>query len=178
MNHMLTPQGKIDDISLFVEQWGNMVRRHDERTGRQALTDDTQIPIMMDMCPTELGRHLVLHSDQYGSYPKVMPGNMEYVVHNRSDPVGPDEMLYPADDEHDGEWEEVYAVGENGGRKRKNTGKGKGHSKRHGQGPAGRTPSASSTSATGVDEKGSQRCPVHQGTHEGRQSGRRRGRGR
>lgn len=42
-----------------------MARRQDERTGRQALTGDTKSAVMMDMCPVELGRHLVLNSARY-----------------------------------------------------------------------------------------------------------------
>lgn len=40
-----------------------MVRRHDERTGRQALAGDTKRATMMDMCPAGLEKHLVLKSD-------------------------------------------------------------------------------------------------------------------
>lgn len=41
-----------------------MVLRQDERTGRQALSDDVKQAIMMDMCPAGLERRLVLNSDR------------------------------------------------------------------------------------------------------------------
>lgn len=56
-----------------------MVRRQDERTGRQALTDDTKRAIVMDMCPPEMERHFVLNSDRYDTYPKLKSAIRDYV---------------------------------------------------------------------------------------------------
>lgn len=55
----------------------------DEITGRQALNDDTKQAVVMDMCRVELERHLVLHSDRRGMYPKVKSANRDYVKQMR-----------------------------------------------------------------------------------------------
>lgn len=74
---------------------------------------------MMDMRPVKLERHLVRKSlsDRYHMYPDVMLAIRDYTEQARhnSDPMGVDEMSYPGDEEHDGEWEEVYAVGKSQG---------------------------------------------------------------
>lgn len=62
------PKGKTDNLSFPIEEWEEMVRRQDQRTGRQALTDGTKKAIMMDMCPIELERRLVLNSDRHDAY--------------------------------------------------------------------------------------------------------------
>lgn len=68
------PKGKVDNVSFLIEQWEEMVRKQDGRTGRQALTDDTKRAIMMKLCPPELERHLVLNSDRYDAHPKQSQG--------------------------------------------------------------------------------------------------------
>lgn len=68
------PKGNIETISIFLDQLQEMVCRQDEHTGRQALTDDAKRAIMMDMCPVELERHLMLNSDRCDTYPKAMSG--------------------------------------------------------------------------------------------------------
>lgn len=55
------PSGRVDNISFVIVRWEEMVRRQDERMGRQALAGDTKRAIMMDMRPAELERHLVLN---------------------------------------------------------------------------------------------------------------------
>lgn len=54
------PAGKIDNISFLGGKWEDMARRHDGRIARQALADDMQRAIMMDMRPAGLDKHLVL----------------------------------------------------------------------------------------------------------------------
>lgn len=65
-----------------------MVRRQDEYTSRQALTDDMITAIMMDMCELVMRRYPVLDSD----------------------PIDVAAMSHPARDEYYGECKE-YAVG-------------------------------------------------------------------
>lgn len=73
------PKGKVHNITFQVEKWEEMVRRRDERTARNALTDDTSKAILMDMCPAELERHLMRNSDMFDMYPKVGPAIRAYV---------------------------------------------------------------------------------------------------
>lgn len=63
------PQGRVDNISFTFEQWNAMVDRQDQRTGRESMTEDTEIAIMMDMSPAELERHVLLISVRYDTYP-------------------------------------------------------------------------------------------------------------
>lgn len=120
--------GKLESMSWFIEKWEEMVRRQDERTGRQALTDDTKRAIVMDMCPVHLERHPVLNSDWHGTDPKAKSAirdDVEQTWH-RSAPLEIDDMSYPTEEEHDCQWEEAYAVGHaNRKGKRKSKGKGK-----------------------------------------------------
>lgn len=91
-----------------------MVRRQDERTGRQALTDDAKRAIMMDVCLDELKRHLALnYFDRYDTYPKAKSAIRDYVelMRHNSDPMEIDEMAKAAEEEYEGKWEEVHAVG-------------------------------------------------------------------
>lgn len=78
-----------------------MVSRHDESTGRQALTDDTINVIMMGMCQ----HHLVLNSDRYHTYPNAkltMRDSLEQLRHKSGlSDVG--EMSLPSGGEHHGE---------------------------------------------------------------------------
>lgn len=48
-----------------------MVRRQDESIARQALTDSAKRAIMMNMCPAEFQKHVVLNSDRSDTYLKV-----------------------------------------------------------------------------------------------------------
>lgn len=65
---------------FLMEKREDILRRQDERTGRQAFTDETKNTIMMDMCPAELERHLILNSDRYDTHPKVKRGIMSRCV--------------------------------------------------------------------------------------------------
>lgn len=107
------PKSRVDNIVFLIEQWEEMVRRQDARTGRQILTDDTKRAIMMDICPAEFEKHLLLNCDRYDTYPKVKSAIRDYIEHTRhkSDPRGVNDMSHNADEEYDAEWEEVYAVG-------------------------------------------------------------------
>lgn len=80
-----------------------MVRRQDERTGHHSLTEATERAIMMDTCPTELGRHRVLNSDRYNTYPYVKAAIRDYVeqMRHKSDPMEMDEAVCNADDSYD-----------------------------------------------------------------------------
>lgn len=62
-----------------------MVRRQDERLGRQALAEETK---MMHMCRCALERHLVLDSDRCDTYRKANLVIMQYVeqMQRNSDP--------------------------------------------------------------------------------------------
>lgn len=59
-----------------------------------------------------LARHIVHHSGKCDTYPKVksaMGGYVEHMCH-KSDPTDTDETACAADEESEGEWEEVQAV--------------------------------------------------------------------
>lgn len=73
------PKGRVDNMSFLIGKLEELVRRQDERTGRQALTYDTKWAVMMDMCPPEVERHLVLKSDNYDANPKVKSAILDYV---------------------------------------------------------------------------------------------------
>lgn len=79
------------------------VRRQDERTGRQALTDDGKGTMMMNMCRVHLERHLALTSDRYGASPKVKSATRNYLeqMSRKPYPKDIDEMAYPGE-EHEG----------------------------------------------------------------------------
>lgn len=126
--YLAATESKISNVSFLIEKWEETVRRQDERTRRQALNDDTKRAIMMDMCPPELERHLLLNSDRYDTCAKVKAAIRDYgeQMRHKSDPMEVVEMAGDGDDEYDGEWEEVHAVG-----KDKNKGKGKGKAKEY-----------------------------------------------
>lgn len=42
------PMGRVENLSCLIEQWEEIVRRQDKRTGRQAVTDDTKRAINHD----------------------------------------------------------------------------------------------------------------------------------
>lgn len=65
------PKRRVEHIAFLVEDWGAMVRRQDEWAGRRALADDTNRAILMDMCPWESDRYLLLSSDRFDTSPKV-----------------------------------------------------------------------------------------------------------
>lgn len=93
------PNGKIDNTSSFIAKLLEIGRRHDERIGRHALTDDTTR--IIDMCPVELDRRLLLNSDRCVAYPKAKSAITDYVGHwrHKSDPMEIDETAYPAEKE-------------------------------------------------------------------------------
>lgn len=125
--------GNIDHIVLH-EKWEVMVRRQDGRTGGQALADDTKRAMMIDTCPVQLERHLVLNPDRYDTDPKIKSAVREYVeqMRHEADPVDTNKNSYPIEEEHDGEWEQVYTIGDfkGEGNKGKSDGKGKDGGKR------------------------------------------------
>lgn len=53
-NILKPPKSKLDSMSFLMEMLEERVRRQDERTDRQALTDDTKRAVMMDMYLVEL----------------------------------------------------------------------------------------------------------------------------
>lgn len=67
----------------------------------------------MDMCPEELERHFVLNSDRSGRCPKVKSTTTGFVeqMWHKPDQMEFEDMSHPAEEEYDGDWEEVYAVG-------------------------------------------------------------------
>lgn len=135
-----SPMGTIENSSFLIEKWKDMVRRQDERTGRQALADDTKRTIMMDMCPMELDRHLVPNSGRYVTYPKGKAAVRDYLeqMRDKSDPMEVGEMSDAADEVHEDGWEEVQAVARAHGKSEgngKSAGKdGKGMGKSSGKG--------------------------------------------
>lgn len=78
-NILEPPKGKVANITSLVEKWEKRVRHQDERSGQQALTDDTQTAILMDTCTVKLDRHLALKSDRFDAYPNVGPAIRDYV---------------------------------------------------------------------------------------------------
>lgn len=122
------PKGNIDNRECFIENGEERVRRQDERIGRQAMTDDTTLAMVMDMCLVDIERHLVLDFGRHDTYPKLKPAMMDCVEQTRHkpDPMDIDEMSRPHEEEHDGAWEDVYAVGiSKGNGKGKNNDRGK-----------------------------------------------------
>lgn len=93
-----SPKRKID-IKWFLI--GNETKQN---TSRHCPTIRT-IAFMMDMCPIELGRCLVLQSDRCDTRPKVKSAIRDCVeqVRHMSYPMEIDEMSHRAEDEHDGE---------------------------------------------------------------------------
>lgn len=63
--------GEADKQSFLVMRWKEVVRGQDERTGRQAMPDDSQRATMTDMCPADLEQRLVFDSGRFETCPKV-----------------------------------------------------------------------------------------------------------
>lgn len=104
------PKGKVDHISSLIEAWGETARRHDEKNGRQALTDDTQRATMMEMCPSELGRDNTFSSGRFDTYPKVKAATREAQLRHKSVAMEFDELAGSSEDANEGECEDVRAV--------------------------------------------------------------------
>lgn len=70
----------------------------------------------------------MLNSDRHDTYPKVESATLDYAeqLRHKSNPVGVGEIAYSADEEYDGEWEDIQAVGQAKG---KGKGYGRGESK-------------------------------------------------
>lgn len=86
-----------------------MVRRPGERTGRQTLTNDTKRVVMMDTCPPELERHLVLKPDRYDTHPKVKSAMRDHVeqMRHKLDPMDIGDVTWHREEDYEDEWEEV-----------------------------------------------------------------------
>lgn len=63
-----------------LEAWRRLVHRVDPASAQA---------IMMDTCPVELERHLMLNSDRFDMYPKVRPAIRDYIeqVRHQRDPM-------------------------------------------------------------------------------------------
>lgn len=74
-------------------------------------SDDTKA-IVMDVCTVDLERHLVLNFGRRDPYPKAKSAITDYVEQlcHKPDPMDIYDMMYPASEEHDGEWEYVQAI--------------------------------------------------------------------
>lgn len=98
------PKGKVDHIFFLIGKWEEVVRRQDERTGRQALADDMGRAIMMDTCPAELENHLILNSDRFDKDPKTKFATSDYAeqMRHKSSPIELDEMARFAEEDGEG----------------------------------------------------------------------------
>lgn len=95
---------------------------------------------MMGMYPAKL-ENWGLNSDRYDTYPTVKAAIKDYVEQMRqnTDIIDAFELSYPADAEHDGEWEEVFTIGNLKGKGKGNaTGKGKNTTKQSNRGHNGK----------------------------------------
>lgn len=67
----------------------------------------------MDMRPAERANHPILNPDRFGTHPKAKAalGDLIEQMRHKSDTMELDEVAPLADDDGEGEWEEVRAVG-------------------------------------------------------------------
>lgn len=88
-NLLKHPKGNIVNMSFFIDKSEELQRRQDERTGRQAVGDDTKTAIMMDMCRVGLERRLAFNFNRHDTSPTVQRAISNYVeqMRHKSDPV-------------------------------------------------------------------------------------------
>ena len=75
LKHILTPERqKLSDLSAYLEQWMELVRRYEDRRGsggRNELPDDIKISILESICPVELEKHLQLNRQRLDTFEDV-----------------------------------------------------------------------------------------------------------
>lgn len=84
-------KGKVGDISFLIDNLEDMVRCQEDTTGTQAVIDGTKRAIIMDMCPAELDKHLIIRSNRFDLYPKVKTAIRNYAEQMRHK-SGPTEL--------------------------------------------------------------------------------------
>ena len=75
LKHILTPERqKLSDLSAYLEQWMELVRRYEDRRGsggRNELPDDIKISILESICPVELEKQLQLNRQRLDTFEDV-----------------------------------------------------------------------------------------------------------
>ncbi|CAE7256390.1 CACNA1B [Symbiodinium sp. CCMP2592] len=75
LKHILTPERqKLSELSAYLEQWMELVRRYEERRGaggRAELPNDIKISILESICPVELEKHLQLNRQRLDTFEEV-----------------------------------------------------------------------------------------------------------
>lgn len=113
MDNILPHKVKTNNSSFLIEKSEERVRRQDEGTGRQALIDDTKRALMMATCPAELEMHRVINPGRNDTHPKIKPVIRPGIRRANAAQVrsgGDQRDVASAEDEHDGDWKETYAV--------------------------------------------------------------------